>query len=66
MLTEVLKEREAQVELKQLRKLASAGRDKEWLEKSRYQYDASIQEDQQNAAERIRKAQENAAFQAAQ
>lgn len=66
MLTEVLKEREAQLELKRLKDQASQGKDKEWLEKARQEYEEAIRQDQTKAAERIIAAADNQNFLKAQ
>ncbi|XP_046568387.1 coiled-coil domain-containing protein 173-like [Haliotis rubra] len=66
LLTEVLKEREAQLELKQLKERASEGKDQEWLELQRREYEEGIQKDHAKAAARIAAASETAAFQTAQ
>ena len=65
-MTEVLKEREAQIELKRLKEKASAGKDREWLDLARHEYEEGTLKDQDEARERIRKASENASFQKAQ
>lgn len=66
MLTEVLKEREAQLELKRLREQASVGQDKEWLIKAQREYEEAIKADQMKAAERIIAARDNQHFLKAQ
>jgi len=66
MLTEVLKEREAQLELKRLKEQASVGKDKEWLERARQEYEEAIRIDQAKAADRIIAAGENQQFLKAQ
>ena len=66
MLTEVLKEREAQIELKKLKESASAGKDKEWLERSRRGYEDGILRDQEEAVKRMQKLKITADFQKAQ
>ncbi|XP_071108770.1 cilia- and flagella- associated protein 210-like [Haliotis cracherodii] len=66
LLTEVLKEREAQLELKQLKERANEGKDQEWLEITRREYEEGIQKDHAKAAERISAARETADFQKAQ
>ncbi|XP_060553680.1 cilia- and flagella- associated protein 210-like [Ruditapes philippinarum] len=66
MLTEVLKEREAQLELKRLKEQASHGKDKEWLEIAQREYEEAIRLDQTKAAERIIAAAENQGFLKAQ
>ena len=66
MLTEVLKEREAQLELKRLKEQASVGKDKEWLERARQEYEEAIRIDQAKAADRIVAAGENQQFLKAQ
>lgn len=66
MLTEVLKEREAQLELKRLKEHATQGKDKEWLERARQDYEEAIRVDQAKAAERIVAAADNQKFLKAQ
>ena len=66
LLTEVLKEREAQLELKRLKEAASEGQDLEWVEQAQREYEEGILRDQQDAAKRIEKAHRNASFQKAQ
>lgn len=66
MLTEVLKEREAQLELKRLKEQASMGKDKEWLDRAKQEYEEAIRKDQAKAAERIVAAAENQKFLKAQ
>ncbi|XP_052817279.1 cilia- and flagella- associated protein 210-like [Mya arenaria] len=66
MLTEVLKEREAQLELKRLKEAASHGKDKAWLDQAQREYEEAIQQDQVRAAERIINAKDNQGFLKAQ
>lgn len=66
MLTEVLKEREAQLELKKLKEKANEGQDKEWLAKATREYEEGIKTDQAKAANRIKAAKDNASFQLSQ
>ena len=66
MLTEVLKERDAQLELKRLKELASEGKDNEWLEKAKREHEMAIIQDQDRARKRISAAKENQLFQCAQ
>ena len=66
MLTEVLKEREAQLELKRLQSLASEGKDKEWLDKARREHEEAIKLDQESAMDRIKAAKTNQNFLKAQ
>ena len=66
VLTEVLKEREAQIELRRLKEKASAGKDNEWLHLARREYEEGILKDQDEARERIHKAADTASFQKAQ
>ena len=61
-LSEVLKERDAQMELKHLKARASEGQDSEWLEKSRREYEDSIRRDQEAAMKRMMAADQNAGF----
>ncbi|PAA49695.1 hypothetical protein BOX15_Mlig017876g2 [Macrostomum lignano] len=62
-LTEVLKEREAQIELNRLRARANEGQDQKYLEIWRKEHEDAIRRDQDEAAERIRKRQECATYQ---
>ena len=66
VLTEVLKERDAQVELKRLRKAASAGQDKEYLMKAQQDLEEGIKHDQEQALKRLKLNRNTAAFQLAQ
>jgi len=66
MLTEVLKEREAQLELKRLKDMAGKGQDKEWLDLARREHEEAIRADQMKAAERIVNAKQNQHFLKAQ
>lgn len=61
-LTEVLKERDAQIELKILKAKAQDGQDREWLEKTTREYEDSIHRDQENARKRMQAANENCEF----
>lgn len=65
-LTEVLKEREAQVELRQLKEQAMKDQDKEYLSIDREMYERSIQADQAKAKARIEEAHKTAHFQMTQ
>nr|KAG5693818.1 hypothetical protein BaRGS_004426 [Batillaria attramentaria] len=60
--TEVLKERDAQVELNRLKAKAAEGVDREWLEKAQREYDDSIRRDQENAYKRMMAARDNENF----
>lgn len=62
-LTEVLKEREAQIELSKLRARANEGQDQKYLEIWHKEHEDAIRRDQDEAAERIRKRQECATYQ---
>ena len=66
MLTEVLKEREAQLELQKLCQAASAGKDKEWQLKAQKDLEEGIVRDQEEAFRRIHQNRDTAAFQKAQ
>lgn len=66
MLTEVLKEREAQLELKYLKEHANQGKDKEWLEKAQREHEEAIRQSQIQAAERLLAAADNQNFVKAQ
>ncbi|XP_060066979.1 cilia- and flagella- associated protein 210-like [Ylistrum balloti] len=66
MLTEVLKEREAQIELKKLKQKANEGQDIEYLKRAQREYDEAIQADQHKAMERIQAAKHTAQFQMSQ
>ena len=66
MLTEVLKEREAQLELKRLKDQAGHGQDKEYLEQAQRELEEGIRSDQAKAAERMLAAKENQHFLKAQ
>lgn len=66
MLTEVLKEREAQLELKRLKEQASHGKDREWLEQAQREHEEAIRQDQAKAAGRIIAAADNQKFLKAQ
>ena len=65
-LTEVLKEREAQIGLKRLKDRANTGRDLEFLQHERREYEKSVKEDQAKAMDRILAAQETRSFQTSQ
>ena len=65
-MTEVLKEREAQLELKRLKEKANEGKDNEYLQLARKEYEQSIKEDQAKAMERMLAAQQTRQFQTAQ
>ncbi|ELU10324.1 hypothetical protein CAPTEDRAFT_176680 [Capitella teleta] len=64
--SEVLKEREAQLELRKLLELGGKDKDKEYVDRARKEYEEAIIKEQEMARERIRLAQETAAFQKAQ
>ena len=66
MLTEVLKERDAQLELKRLQAMASEGKDKEWLERAKREHEEAIRQDQVQAFDRIKAAKTNQNFLKAQ
>ncbi|RUS71231.1 hypothetical protein EGW08_021012 [Elysia chlorotica] len=65
-LTEVLKEREAQVELKRLKEMAMIDQDKEYMKINQEMLDRSIQADQAKARLRIEAAKKTADFQTSQ
>ncbi|XP_005104825.1 coiled-coil domain-containing protein 173 isoform X2 [Aplysia californica] len=65
-LTEVLKEREAQVELKQLKEQAMKDQDKEYMKIDLEMYERSIQADQAKARARMEAANRTADFQMTQ
>ena len=65
-LTEVLKEREAQVELKQLKAAAARDQDAEYLKIDQMMHDRSIQADQAKARARMEAANRTADFQISQ
>lgn len=62
MLSEVLKERDAQIELKKLKEKAMIGADNEWLEYERKQLEDGILKEQREARDRIEKNHENASY----
>lgn len=62
MLTEVLKEREAQVELAKLKAEAAKGQDKELLEQTRREHEHALLREQNAAYKRMQAAKENAGF----
>ncbi|KAL5007785.1 hypothetical protein ScPMuIL_016591 [Solemya velum] len=66
MLTEVLKERDAQLELKVLKEKASEGKDREWLEHGLREYEEGVRQDQTKAIDRINAARDVADFQRSQ
>lgn len=66
LLTEVLKEREAQLELARLKGKHTEGKDKEAFEQQQRDFEESIRQDQLNAAKRNREKQDIALFQKAQ
>ena len=66
VLTEVLKERDAQVELNRLRKAASAGKDRDLLLRAQQELEEGIKHDQEKAMERMKNNRETADFQIAQ
>lgn len=61
-LTEVLKERDAQVEFKQLKKAATQGQDRAYLEQTRRELEEAIRTDQDEARKRIDSAKRNTKF----
>ncbi|XP_076439715.1 cilia- and flagella- associated protein 210-like [Babylonia areolata] len=61
-LSEVLKERDAQVELNALKAKAKENEDLEWLQKAQRDYEDSIMRDQAAAVKRMKAADENRAF----
>ncbi|XP_055959435.1 cilia- and flagella- associated protein 210 [Patella vulgata] len=63
LLTEVLKEREAQLDLKKMKDRANDGKDKEWLERVRREYEEGIQREQAKAQVRLNAAAETCDFQ---
>jgi len=63
LLTEVLKEREAQLELTRLKEGAVARQDKEWLEIARRDYEEGILRDQAQAGKSIKLTRDHADFQ---
>ena len=66
VLIEVLKERDAQVELNRLRKAASAGKDRDLLLKAQQELEEGIKHDQEMAIKRMKNNRETADFQMAQ
>lgn len=66
MLTEVLKEREAQIELKRLQEKASEGKDAEWLQLAKREHETAILQDQEKARQRIDATKTNQRFLTAQ
>lgn len=66
LLTEVLKEREAQLELNRLKEKALDCQDNAWLDKARKDYEEGILRDQQQASKQIKHLKETAKFQKAQ
>ena len=62
-MTEVLKEREAQIELKHLKDEAMKNQDKEYLKIDREMHDRSIQADQEKARKRNMAALKTSEFQ---
>ncbi|CAD5114893.1 DgyrCDS3923 [Dimorphilus gyrociliatus] len=62
LLSEVLKERDAQLELKKLKEKAAEGADNEWLDYERKQLEDAILKEQREARERIEKNHENAKY----
>ena len=66
LLTEVLKEREAQLELKRLKSAAGQGQYKEYLEAAQRDYEEAILKDQQEARHRMDMTRETANFQKSQ
>nr|XP_002128435.1 coiled-coil domain-containing protein 173 [Ciona intestinalis] len=66
LLTEVLKERDAQVELKKQKEAQSHGKDHELLKHYRAEYERGILEDQHKASKRYQERQKVAEYQAMQ
>lgn len=66
MLTEVLKEREAQIELKKLQEKANEGKDAEWLQLAKREHENAILQDQEKARQRIHATKDNQRFLSAQ
>lgn len=66
MLTEVLKEREAQIELKKLQEKANEGKDAEWLQLAKREHENAILQDQEKARQRIHVTKDNQRFLSAQ
>lgn len=66
LLTEVLKERDAQVELKRLRATTGADKDKAWVELAEREHQEAILKDQNEARQRMAKVNSTAAYQRAQ
>lgn len=62
MLTEVLKERDAQLEFNMLKKAALQGQDKAYLEQAQRDLEQAIQIDQDQAMKRIHSAKKNSEF----
>ena len=60
---EVLKERDAQLELKKLKEQAFKGQDDQWLQLAQQQHEQAILDDQKEAIERIHGVKETAEFQ---
>ena len=61
-LTEVLKERDAQLEFKQLKEAAMQGKDKAYLEQAQRDLEEAIRRDQEEAQKRIIAAKQNKGF----
>lgn len=61
-LTEVLKERDAQLEFKQLKEAASQGKDRAYLEQAQRDLEEAIRRDQTEAQHRIAAAKKNKDF----
>lgn len=66
MLTEVLKERDAQLEFNQLKKAASHGQDRAYLEQEQRELEEAIRRDQEEALKRTHEAKKNTEFLKAQ
>ena len=66
MLTEVLKEREEQIKLKQARQKAYLGKDIELLKQHQRELEEGILEDQKKAVKALKERKKVAAFQKAQ
>ena len=66
LLSETLKERDAQIELKRVREMALAGEDAHWLEQIERTRENEVLNDQKLARERIDRMTDAARFQKAQ
>lgn len=61
-LTEVLKERDAQLEFRQLKEAAAQGKDRAYLEQVQRDLEEAIRKDQYDAQQRIVAAKQNKGF----